>query len=1237
MTSTVTWRFSDFKHQMQTTDIDDWINALKIFIEYLQSTTDFSEIEENEQIFNIIIEKLDVDTHVISEPIKMHHCLQALLLLSTRISIIALKNFLEKLLNRALGNQNDTLLSNYTLLITDIASALVNSKRNRQEVYIEITFKRCLEKLNPSTSAENTITSPLSILTSLIEKLGTLITNQQFTNLYKKMVALIENANSNYISELASLAKIWAIYANHDLLEKFIRDLINYVDKNSNEAFFVLSTLVTSLPEYFAPHINKLAELFFQNIDSLAQKNNEGLEISSEELKNSQLSINSLNALINSFPKQFASTVDVYCQVAFELIIFGVDTPVFARSSEIQEFSDSEFEAPEDDFLDPDAELEDEDPWISVDSSFPIRKSINLFSQTIIKHYPDIFLQTFLENKSYQCNSLNFVADPDSGSKMISLQTLLLFVRFCKEKIPEIVIKNWIHSFINEISTPTQQIFPLLYSSFAEYLLEFPSYITKYSLQIVESIKKTQEYCQQNSTIQQQQAMIPSMLILFNALISGASNINEISPIICNILISISKNNTQPNYQYIFYTSSLLLNRDNSKSINHLIDLNKKICEIAKSDSLSSIYTIDPLSIYVSIFSKLDKDGASKSLQIITSLATRNVNYTKNVLSAISLMASSPSKKFLTPVTKELLKIIQDNITSSAADASLLSKSLLAMYSCAQGENLFNQEQCKSIIPSIISLFSFNDNRVRKLVVLVLKKLSSIESVSTCLIPELKGLLNSNDIITPQIIEGVAEILENSKDKGLESVVTSLIEDGKKLALKPGSELNSSNIALFIGRIVSTRKELREKVLNEFAKEISNKEVTKINPFTVRCVGEIGYKYSLIDNKSIVDRIFELVLCNDRLIFSAAVHSLGLLAANNSALQVMLPQIVERTKKDTDHLSLWLNALAKCLKRRQRSSSDEKLNLSDLFEQITKQNEYTKETEATFVDIFNSILALNPNLSTSFFDKISQNNKASPMLSLAIAEYIENSLHTDAEVKPILTKMISYLDPSNPTVCTGAISSVKNSIKYNKLLPVLTSNFTSICKCAEINDKQYLEVFYGSSSQKIDVGRSMRTIALDSISSLFSLIPEKLDINQMIISVTKATNDPLKEIQSKALSFIIKACDNKITLPSILKHFVPVLKGTNIEKPVLGDLYESYIQIIAKLRVLTKSSKVLAIEQIAANVPTKDLLQKFEEDFSQEYQQLNHSNKKDNTINSKLICHQLMNKYDKEFAELYVS
>ena len=120
MTSRASWRFSEFKHQMQSIDIDDWINTLKSFIEYLQTTSDFTDIEDNENIFNIVIDCLDNDTHVISEPIKMHHCLQVLLLLSTKISIPCLKKFLEKTLKRALENQNDALLSNYSLLITDI-------------------------------------------------------------------------------------------------------------------------------------------------------------------------------------------------------------------------------------------------------------------------------------------------------------------------------------------------------------------------------------------------------------------------------------------------------------------------------------------------------------------------------------------------------------------------------------------------------------------------------------------------------------------------------------------------------------------------------------------------------------------------------------------------------------------------------------------------------------------------------------------------------------------------------------------------------------------------------------------------------------------------------------------------------------------------------------------------------------------------------------------------------------
>lgn len=1247
MTQQPTWRFPDFKRQMASTDIDDLINALKNFIDYLQTTETLSDIENNEQIYNIVINCLDTPQYtMISDPIKKHHCLQVLLLLSTRIPIGNLKKFIDKILTRALSKQADALLSDYSLLMVDIFSALVNSDKARQETYIKYAAQRCLEEIYPrvESSSMSSNTPPLMILTSLIENLGTLLTDKQFSNLYDKMISLIENKNLgsgkiSYASDLSSLAKIWAVYVNPDLLQKFIKALINQINKESPLAFTVFTTLVISNPLSFSSNINFLIDLYFNKADLLVQK---GLDASSEEIKEAEASINALNAVICAFAKWFVSSASSYCELSFDLFTYGVEAPVFQSSSEIHKYSDSEFEVQEEDDDIIDTEPNEDDEFINDDDinnddeqfgdeSYTIRKAINVFAQSLIKYFPDTFMQTFLENEDRQKYTLNFIVDPDSSSKAVSLKTLILFAKSEKSKISPKVLKNWINAFINEINKPAQKDYSIIYSALSELLLVYPDLITTNSLSIVDSILKTQSFNQKTQN-KQQQIIIQSMLELFNTIITGTVKTNEITPLICQILIPLINQNTV--LQPLLYTSTLLFSKATADSIKPITALNKKIIEISKTECAHKIYAIDPLSVYVCLFSKTDKACASESVSAILNLEHQGLSFHKNALSAIALIASSPSHSIISSVSKKVFAIIQKHISSPSIDPALLYRSLWAFNSCLQGESLFAPKECESIVPIISKYILFNDNRIKSIVITILRNLSSLESVSTNLIPHLSELFISKDILTYQIIEGISEIFAKVKEEKLNSMVSTLIEKGKSLSNKPDSERNASNIALFVGSIVASRKTLREKVLKDFSNDISNKDVTKINPFSLRCIGEIGIRFSLAEDKSILDRILELVLSDNRLIFSSAAHSAGLIAANDSAIQTILPQIIDRMKKDIDRLSTWLSIIAKCLQRRQRVKTPAKIKFTDLFNYLVSLAGFTKETESTFVDCFDSILILKPSILASYFEKIALKNNASPILIRSICDYAENSLKTAEEVKPILAKIIPYLNPNEPSICSGAISFVNYSIRYEQLLSQIIPTFPTICKCVEVNDKHFFEEFYGTLSKKIDIGISMRVKSLDTISKLFSIIPDKLDIDIIINSCAKALDDPTNEVKIRTLSLIDQLCNNSISLPPIVKYILP--KITNLEDANQPDYHQILIHLFAKLKVITKHSKVIAIEKILADITDKKLLKEYEDEFNQSISELNQKTTQSNNFNSKSVCYQLMLKYNREAAEIYV-
>ncbi|OHS94855.1 hypothetical protein TRFO_10769 [Tritrichomonas foetus] len=1203
---TKTWKYANFASMMGSTDIDDHINALDILIKRLESieTLDINTQDENKEIINKIMYCLEDQLENQSLQIRVSHCLRVLVLLSTRFPLDNLKSFVYPILTEAF-NKYCMIRSHFVSIIKEILTMLVTSNVNRQEKFVSMMFPLCMNALD--TNISDDISFPLDVTTALTESLGSLFTKDQFEQVYNKITILLKDVDENGAHDLAELAKVWSNLVNPEMLQKLITFLLQ-----SNEqyiyAFTVLTTLIINKPDAFISHINTLVNLLYPKIDILLQGPEDDEEFSPQTTIDAQNSIFAFDALINAFPDTFRETADVYCQLAFDFFSYGVFNPTFSNSGDIDEVDELE--------VDGDEELGDDDAIPSDDDTWKIRKAIHFLAQTVLHKYPKTFMEIFNSAPENATNTIVFITDSDPGVKSISLQTLLLFIKTEKANLNQEIINNWICAFIAQLNCQNKASSSLIYPAFTQLVNEFGNLVPKYSLQIVECIEKAQN---QNQEQAKNLSISGEILMLLNALISTSSNVDELVPSICKILSGLLK---QTNYlQECMATVSLLYNHASESKIKELSDLNAKIIEIAqsKSGNENRLFTIDPLAIFVCLFSK--SPNAIQSLTSILNFIKINEVYAKSAIAATSLIAASPSSNVLVSKASEILDSLKKFL--STFDSTLLFRTLWALSICIHN-NIFDKKLCDSIVPNLVKLLENDEVRIQLIVVRVLQKLTSLPSVSSSLISSLFGLFTAKKI-SGQVVIGIAEVLASVQDDKLNPLIEKLITEGEKLSKNETSDLTLSSIALFIGYITSSHKTILDSLLKKFEGQLSGKS---FSAFTIKCVGEIGSRVSLSDRKTIISIIFDLVNNNERHIFSSAAHSICLIAANSC--DTILPQLIEKASKDKERLPTWISAINKSLRQMKKlKKTSAKVDFVSLFKFLTLQADFEKETETVLIECFSALLGISPSLLPQYFELISKYDKASPILSRSIASHL-SLIENYKEAEQILKQILPHLNPANPATSVGAILSIKTCLRFEELRSLITSCFASLCKCFIFNEKQNVEVHYGSVSKLVDLGLMMRISTIDTISQILRIIPETLDYDLMIKTVSNGLNDPADEVKKRAITFLAKASEYPDALRAILKHVVPEITKLDVENM---DLMDPLLQLIAKLHIYTQSSKVPAIERLVVKFSKQPKLKQYEEDAS--FANVQIQNIGEHILKSRTICFELMNKYNNDASMIF--
>ena len=1201
---TGSWSYNNFSTMMDHADIDDHINALEIFLKYLESIDqrDSKTIDENKKIIDKIMYSLQEQIETYSLELRVSFSLRVLVSLSIKVPIENLKHLIESIIGEAF-NQYCAIKSHFATIMKEILALTIKKDVTRQKALVAVMFPMCINRLNIKQKEDNSI--PIDLTAALIESFGSLLTKENYDLIYEKIISLLKELNPIDFKNLGDLAKAWIACVSPENVQKLISALIENVEKYP-AAFTVLTTLILSTPGIFGKQINNLVNILFPRIDSLLDMQEEEEEVSPQQINDAQNSIMSFESLINAFPDSFKDTADVYCQLVFDFCSYGV----FVQLINEDETTDNNM----DDELDQSdlEEIDDEDALFN-DETWKVRKAVHILAQTLIHKYPETFIDIMNKSPENSSNTCAFITETDSGVKSLSLHTLNLLVKTLKSKINQETINNWNTVFVQELRKEKQNSLAILYPLFGQFLIDIGSLPSKLLPKIIQIIDNTDTSGIANET-----------LTLINSIIrtSSKEDIDKASPSLCKILTKLMKQSNSS--QDFFNTISTLYYKATNASIKSLSDLNSLVIK-SFAQIESKIYAINSFGVFIALYDKSNttEQSLNKIIECI------NIpEFSKSALSAILLIATSPSYNSLKAKSTNILSQLQKFLASQ--DKLLLLQSLWIIDISLQNK-IYDDKQCDSIAPTIAKHLEANDINIKLVVAKILRKLSSLPSVTSSLINLIPTLLSSQKLDI-SIISIISEIIIKNNDNIILPLVDNLIKSGNKISeniTSIGDNSNISSIASFIG-FISTKPSIFDNIIQKFEDGIKG---SKINQFSLFCLGEIGLRVSTFTKRSeTINKIFELVSSSERHIFMTAVNSIGLIATNS--LDQIFPKLIEKASSATDDSNLikWIIAISKTLKQLKKLSSNvsSMLNLEKLFQLLHSHADFNKETSSVFTDCFSLILSYSPALLPQYISAISKYDNSSPVISRSIAETI-NFLTSSKEAESMLKSMLPHLNPNNPSTSTGAILTLKNCFKFEELYPLLLNNCKSICKCIKFNDNMYVEVHYGVETKKIDMGRDMRLSAIDTLLLYLSKLPSALDYDLIIRNVTKALNDPLDDVKISAISFLIMACDINEALRMILKI---VLSSLTITDDQPKELKKLLIQLIAKLHVYTQGTKIASIEKLVAKVEKEPQFNEFEE--SAHFSFLNLQGTKNKIYSkSKSVSYKLISQYNKEAASLF--
>lgn len=1199
---------SIFYQRSTNADTDFHIMALQSLIKLLSDTSRPIEIQPNDQnkILNSVrnmIENADTGNENQRE-LKLAAGLRALVLCFQRFPTDSVEANFPFIVDKPFDLESPA-YDSFGTIFKEILASAYSYEPERQALlkkYMCPTFTRQLSVSDPTI-----VEIAIPITSELINTLGFLFEPSDLDAIEEQLRRYIEKENNFDYREIASLAQNWATYASTEKFDGFIQFVFDQMS-TSVSAFTVLTTILKSLPSRFEKFIPQCIEQFLAQVpDQDAQMDDDELDAIGIQYIVDALA--SLDTLINTFPSRFAEAINEYCDISSRLLQFGTFLPsVATESNEV----DEEFDI--------DEELDDDDNVPIGDDSWKIRKQAHMLCQTIIHKFPEQYFNHF---KNHFENALSMIADSDPGAKSSGISTVLLIAQTYKAQLPQNVVDDWMIVCVHQLQNENDELAGIVYNAFTQLIYIFGGLSKKSASDSIRDLKQ-----------KIRRAHIPAILHFLDAIISLSSIIVDLASDIAGILISINEQASSSIIpQWLSTVSTLFFYSGKVKDISKHIALNKKVLEIATTISERQVLAINVLAVFVCIFG--DVDTTKKSLEVIVKCLNRDSS-SKQACSNLALISASPSFQLLTPFQENILKHLKSLIISN--DSTVAYRSLWALKIGIESK-LINPKQCAPIVEPLAQLFLTAELKSKLIAIRLLTHLTSIESISSIVIPKLQQIFTTERLTRDIVLES-AEFLHSiaaTKSTEVAEFINNLNKLGSSITETASLEENAkvSNISLLIGEIGMKLPKLGNKLITIFEKGIVDNK--NIHPFKLRCIGELGARIPLDSHKQLIDSILNLVKSTDRRVFTAAAESIGMIAS--SAINSILPVLLKKALEEQSQAPIWIIAFNKLLKQvRKLKNQFPQEQCNQLLGFFIKNADFEKETSDLVADCICSLLHINEAVKTKIIEKISLYDNGSPVIARGVSLYIE-SITDDQKAEEILKPVIKLLQPTQPATGAGILTCAKTALHFKKIRPYLVKQVSKICKCLQSYPEHFKTVSYGVEMKTIDIGRLLRMNAIDTLAAFFSVIADSLDYDVILQSAIVALEDPLPEVQKRTISFLCKFCEKPTSSAVMVKslaNFVQTIDKIRLEtfSQKDNDIQVDFLMLAARIHILTSGNKNIQFERMYASLTSDSRLPKIETDAQFEF---NFALSSRDASENRSIGYLLMEKYSKEAAAVFTS
>lgn len=1154
-----------FCNHLHSSDPDDHINALVDFSEYLKTISSF---EITSRTFDSIIDLIEncienaFTGH--STDIVISSALKAILILSTKIS----KDYLEILLDTFKLKPFDTNLkciqTNYISMFIDMFSNLANCDIEKQKVCVDIMFNLYCEQLLREGLNENAM-AIIELLTALIKSMGNLFNSEQKSTVLKNILVLISDKYYNIKNDVINIFLAWSKIANEEQINVVILNLLN---NSAKIAYCILTSLIVEIPTRFDKHFNKLVNILYHKIQYLEyiyeedEEDEEGLY--NDMIMNAQSAILSFCSIIKNFPNQFKDTSDVYIELVFQFMFY--DLNVYCYENENNDNNDFMIEEELSETMN-DEQVNDE--------SWKIRKAIYNLAEVLIDNYPDSFYDYLAINHESICNLVN---DNDDGSKIASLSLLVKIIQKYGEKMDEKDILKCIDYFIIQINQETNL-----------FLLGISYPYIKTIILNYKRIPYEKENLIINGLINKyDNKIINEVLNIVNSIILTQSAIENLLDSIYLLLSKILYDNEIISKTECLNTISLLFDSVKEKNNNSLEKLNQSLIKTASLNNIPEI--LMPITIYFIIH-----QHENSNLQTIINYFNSNEVFASYSLSSLILIALSPAKRELK--NKDLKQKLSEYLKSN--DKFIYYKALNLIYILLKN-GLMVINELEPLLEPLLAHVELNDFMSQKFAIKSLEYFVRKQS-EVQILTKIINVLQTD--IPKQLVNNISDLLLIFED--LSSFVDQLFDIMFSSSKQKDKVIN--NIAFLFGKLVK-KENLQHKIILKFETEIL-KTNSKFILISLQAIGEIGSNIIITSNKTLIDRILNLVDNDDIKISICAAQAIGFISSM-SYVSKMYENVISNLSK----LSIWLYSYVSYLSK--IKLNDSKVidnNINQIFKYFINQADYTKETSDEFVQFFYLLISIKKTYISEYFEYIKTNSKASPILIQSISLYL-NDINDKEEAQQILNHLI--IDPSNPISCSYIIKFFCNCIN----LISLEDKLVLIANCLEINGKHYIKKYYGSEECIEDIGKAMRYNSIDFILSYIKINPSPKNLGLVIKKAINAINDPQIDIQKKVFLFFNIIYKNEEFLNNI-NDMIPIFLKIDSK----SETYNLMLQLIVNLN--TYCVKTSGLELLNAKIANNP---KYQEILNDTKYQSSIKTKQKSSNYSENIYKSLMNKYEVE-------